>query len=139
MKLTDVVSVSGKPGLFKLINRTRTPLTVEDLTSGRKLPLFPRDNIASLADISIYTTEGDMPLGEVFEKIQEKYSDTIPNEAEILSDDKKLKAIMEEVLPIYDSERVHKSDIKKLVKWYNILKSSGMTSFVEEVEKDTDE
>lgn len=134
MKLTDVISISGKPGLFHLINRVRSPFTAQDLESGRKLPIFPRDTIVSLADISIYTQEGDMPLGEVFEQIRKQYPDAIANETEILGDKQALRGFMEEVLPIYDEVRVHDSDIKKLIKWYNILRKAGMETFVEEAE-----
>lgn len=130
MKLTDVISISGKPGLFKLINRTRAPFTAEDLESGRKQPLFARDNIVSLADISIYTEEGDKPLAEVFEEIKAKYPEIVADEAAIIADKTKLRGWMAEVLPIYDKERVHDSDIKKLVKWYNILRKAGMGAFV---------
>ncbi|MBR8703933.1 hypothetical protein IX332_001582 [Porphyromonas levii] len=130
MKLTDVISISGKPGLFKLINRTRAPFTAEDLESGRKQPLFARDNIVSLADISIYTEEGDKPLAEVFEEIKAKYPEIVADEAAIIADKTKLRGWMAEVLPIYDKERVHDSDIKKLVKWYNILRKAGMEAFV---------
>ena len=130
MKLTDVISISGKPGLFKLINRTRAPFTAEDLQSGRKQPLFARDNIVSLADISIYNEEGDKPLSEVLEEIKAKYPEEVADETAIVADKAKLRSWMEEVLPIYDKERVHDSDIKKLVKWYNILRKAGMEAFV---------
>lgn len=137
MKLTDIISISGKPGLFKLINRTRAPFTAEDLETGRKLPLFARDNIVSLADISIYTEEGDMPLDKVFEAIKSKYPEQVADEDALKSDKAKLRSWMEEVLPIYDKERVHDSDIKKLVKWYNILRKAGMETFVVEESEDT--
>lgn len=139
MKLTDVISISGKPGLYNLINRVRSPFTAEDLETGRKLPIFPRDTIVSLADISIYTQEGDMPLGEVFEKIKEKHPETITEEKEILADKSALRTFMEEVLPIYDADKVHDSDIKKLIKWYNILRKAGMETFVEIEEEQTEE
>lgn len=139
MKLTDIISISGKPGLYNLINRTRSPFTAEDLESGRKLPLFPRDNIVSLGDISIYTTEGDMPLGEVLQKIQEKYPNGIQSESDLAKDTDKLHAFMSEVLPIYDSDRVHNSDIKKLIKWYNILKGAGMDTFVPDKEEEKED
>ncbi|MDD7438397.1 MAG: DUF5606 domain-containing protein [Bacteroidales bacterium] len=130
MKLTDVISISGKPGLFKLINRTRAPFTAEDLESGRKQPIFARDNIVSLADISIYTEEGDKPLAEVFEEIKAKYPEEVADEGTIIADKTKLRSWIGEVLPIYDKERVHDSDIKKLLKWYNILRKAGMETFV---------
>lgn len=130
MKLTDVISISGKPGLFRLINRTRMPFTAEDMESGKKMPLFARDNIVSLADISIYTEEGDKPLGEVFEEIKSKYPNQIDNEADLVGNKEELRTFMSEVLPIYDKDRVHDSDIKKLIKWYNILRKAGMEQFV---------
>lgn len=130
MKLTDVISISGKPGLFRLINRTRMPFTAEDMESGRKMPLFARDNIVSLADISIYTEEGDKPLGEVFEEIKSKYPNQIDNGAELVGNKEELRTFMSKVLPIYDKDRVHDSDIKKLIKWYNILRKAGMEQFV---------
>ena len=139
MKLTDIISISGKPGLYKLINRTRMPFTAEDLESGRKMPLFARDNIVSLADISIYTEEGEKPLGEVFEEIKSKHPECIKNESEVLSNSTSLHSFMQEVLPIYDKEKVHDSDIKKLIKWYNLLRKSGMEVFVPKEETNTSE
>ncbi|MDO5035914.1 MAG: DUF5606 domain-containing protein [Porphyromonas sp.] len=131
MKLIEIISIAGKPGLYKLLNSTRMPFTVEDLSSGRKLPVFARDRVTALGDISIYTEEGDKPLEEVFEAIQAKYPDALPNEKEIAKEPATLHAFMEEVLPIYDKERVRPTDIKKLVKWFNILREAGMTTFVE--------
>lgn len=131
MKLTDIISISGKPGLFQLLNRTKSPFTAKDLENGRKSPIFPRDNIVSLADISIYTEEEEMPLGEVFEKIKEKFPQTIEGSSDILADKEKLREFMTTVLPIYDKDRVHDGDIKKLIKWYNILRKAGMENFVQ--------
>ncbi|WP_288946457.1 DUF5606 domain-containing protein [uncultured Porphyromonas sp.] len=139
MKLTDIISISGKSGLYKLINRTRMPFTAEDLESGRRMPLFARDNIVSLADISIYTEEGEKPLGEVFEEIKSKHPETIENESEVLGSSSNLRSFMEEVLPIYDKERVHDSDIKKLIKWYNLLRKAGMETFVPKEDQDSSE
>lgn len=143
MKLTDIISITGKSSLFRIVNRYKTPFMVEDLENGRKMPVFPRDSIASLADISIYTQEDDMPLGEVFEEIKKHYPEMVSDAHVILSDRDKLRAWMMEILPIYDVERVHDSDIKKLLRWYNILRKAGMEHFViqeqEEQEKSTTE
>lgn len=139
MKLTDIISITGKPGLFRLVNRYKTPFMVEDLESGRKMPVFPRDSIASLADISIYTTEEDMPLGEVFEKIKEHYPNGVEEAEAILNDRERLRGWMLEVLPVYDVARVHDSDIKKLLRWYNLLRKAGMEQFVLEETEETSE
>lgn len=138
MKLTDIISISGKPGLFELINKTKSPFTAKDLESGRKLPIFPRDNIVSLADISLYTEEEDMPLGEVLEKIKEKHPNGIENSQKIMANSQGLHDFMADALPIYDKDRVRDSDIKKLIKWYNILVASGMDTFVSK-EKEEEE
>lgn len=136
MKLSDIISISGKPGLYKLINRTRAPFTAESLDSGRKQPLFARDNIVSLADISIYTEEGEKPLGEVFEAIKGFFPEGISNEEVNITDKGSLRDFMKQVLPIYDKERVHDSDIKKLVKWYNTLRNAGMDTFIQDDNRD---
>lgn len=131
MKLIEVITISGKPGLYRLLNSTRMPFTVQELSTGKKSPVFARDRVSALSDISIYTEDGDMPLGEVFEAIRAKYGEELPNEAEATKNSESLHVFMAEVLPIYDKERVRDGDIKKLVKWYNILRKAGFTSFVE--------
>lgn len=141
MKLTDIISISGKPGLYELINKTKSPFTAKDLDTNRKLAIFPRDNIVSLADISIYTEDDDMPLGEVFEKIKEKHPKGIEDSKAIISSSESLHQFMSDTLPIYDKERVRDNDIKKLIKWYNILIKAGMESFLtrEEITEDNKE
>lgn len=130
MKLTDIISISGKPGLYELINKQKSPFTAKDLTTGKKLPIFARDNIVSLADISIYTEEDDMPLGQVFEKIKEKHPNGIEADKSFMSDSAQLHQFMGDCLPIYDKDRVRDGDIKKMIKWYNILTEAGMKEFV---------
>lgn len=136
MKLTDIISISGKPGLYELINKQKSPFTAKDLATGKKLPIFPRDNIVSLADISIYTEEDDMPLGQVFEKIKEKHPSGIEVDKDLMSDSARLHQFMEDSLPIYDRDRVRDGDIKKIIKWFNILTEAGMEVFVPESEEE---
>ena len=87
--------------------------------------------VIKLGDIAMYTDANEVPLATVLESIKQKESG-----AEVQLDYKKasgteLHAFMAEVLPQYDRDRVHTSDIKKLIQWYNLLISSGETDFVE--------
>ncbi len=139
MKLKEIISISGKPGLYRIVNFAKMPYIVEELTTGRKVPIFGREKVSSLAEIALYTEEGDLPLGQVFQCIHEAYGDTIPEEKEVTQSHETLRAFMDKVLPSYDQERVHDSDIRKLVKWYIILRKKGMVLFVEEEENNSNE
>ena len=127
MDLKEILSVSGKPGLFKTIAQTKTGVIIESLTDGKRLQAFASDKISSLGEISIFTTAEDMPLREVFRIIQEKNGDQPAPDAK--ADDLALKSFFESVLPDYDRERVYTSHIRKLVQWYNILIANGINDF----------
>ncbi len=135
--LRTILSVSGKPGLFKLISQTKSLLIAENLVSARKRTLiYPTEKVVSLGDIAIYTDSGEIALGHVLESIKKKY-----NSGKVNLDVKKnppldFTQFMVEVLPDYDKERVLLSDIKKIVQWYNLLIESGEVDFTEEVKKD---
>ncbi len=133
MDLKDILSIAGKPGLFKNIGQAKSGVIVESLIDGKRFPAFAHERISSLAEISVFTHEDDVPLVDVFKKIYEKFEgkEAIAPKA----DGKELKAFMKEVLPDYDEDRVYTSDIKKMVSWYNLLLSKGMVEFTEEEEK----
>ncbi len=138
MKLSEIVSISGKPGLFLFINSSRVPYTVEELETGRRMPVFGREKMSLLSNISMYTTEGEKPLAEVMQGMYETFGEEIPD-AQIVSESAEtLKTFMDKALPNWDRERIHQSDIKKLAKWYQILRQKGMDSFLltEEEEKE---
>ena len=136
MDLKDILSVSGKPGLFKTIAQTKTGVIIESLTDGKRIQAFASDKISSLGEISIFTTNEDMPLREVFRLIHEKNGDEQAPDTK--TDDKTLKAFFEAVIPDYDRERVYTSHIRKLVQWYNILIANGITDFSAPVEETED-
>lgn len=139
MELKDILSVSGKPGLFKTIAQTKTGVIIESLTDGKRIQAFASDKISSLGEISIFTTTEDMPLREVFRLIFEKSGDQPAPDAK--ADDKSLKAFFETVIPDYDHERVYTSHIRKLIQWYNLLIANGITDFsapAEETEGESD-
>lgn len=139
MTLKEIISISGKPSLYKMVAGNRMPFIVEDIKNGRKQPVFAREKVLSLADISMYTEEGDKPLGEVFENIKTVYANQELDEATIISNEPELRNFIEKVLPNYRKDLVHTSDIKKLVKWYCMLTAAGMTTFVEPTETEKTE
>ena len=137
--LKTVLSISGKPGLYKLVSRGKNMLIVESLSDKKRFPAYGNEKIISLGDISMYTDEEDVPLADVFSAMKKK-----ENSAAVSLDMKKatpddLYAYLGEVLPNFDRDRVHVSDIKKLIAWYNLLVASGMTDFEEKEEETTGE
>lgn len=138
--LKEILSVTGKPGLFKLISQGKNMLIVESLIDGKRMPAFTKDKVVSLSDIAIFTENEEVPLIQVFEKLRIKENSAVAS-IDSKSDNDKLRKFMLEVLPEYDRDRVYPSDIRKLINWYNILINSGFTSFVEteEVVKETEE
>ena len=129
--LKDILSISGRQGLFKLISYGKNIIVVESLLDGKRTAATARDRIVSLGDIAIYTTGDDRPLGQVLEAVKEKTGGK-PVDAAVVKDPAALNKFIKEVLPDFDEERVHQSDIKKLATWYNILVNAGITKFVEE-------
>lgn len=134
--LTKILSVSGKPGLYKLISISKNLNIVESLLDGKRIPVYLTEKVVALDDVSIYTTGEDMPLREVFRKIKEKEN----GEKSVLgskSSNGEVFRYFEEILPNYDTEKVYASDIKKILNWYNILINSGID--FEQVEPNAEE
>lgn len=126
--LKEILSVSGKPGLYKLISQGKNMFIAESLIDQRRIPVYARDKVVSLGDIAIYTEEEEVPLAKVFSNIKEKENgEQITYKPSIQPTE--LKSYFETVLPDFDKERVYPSDIKKIMGWYNLLVKSGMTDF----------
>ncbi len=122
MELKEIAAISGKEGLFRILKPARSGVIVETLDAQKsKMAVGVSEKVSILKEISIYTTtqEGSVALEEVLFKIHEKYQGSLPINAKADSAD--LMAFIEEVLPEYNSEKVYPSDVKKLVKWYEIL------------------
>lgn len=119
MDLSLIFNIPGKPGLYKLINQGKNNAVVESLMDGKKLPIFNLNQVSSLADIAIYTTDREIELTKVFRAIYQKEDgkETVSHKAPT----KEITALFEAVLPNYDRERVYESNIRKLIQWYNIL------------------
>lgn len=135
--LREILSISGKSGLFKIISHGKKLIIVEDLTTKKRFPAMSRDKIISLGDISMYTDSGDKPLGEILEKTYAKF-DGKEIDVKKLAAEGKLKETFGEIIEDFDRDRVYDSDVKKLFTWYNILVSAGITKFIEE-EKESEE
>ena len=133
MKQT-ILAISGKPGLYKLVSRGNNSLIVEALDATHKrMPAFGNDRITSLADIAMFTETDDVPLMTILASLRDleggkesslNYKKASPAE---------LHEYFTKVLPEWDRDRVHNSDIKKLIQWYNILVKAGVTDFEEEM------
>ena len=120
--METILSIAGKPGLYKLVSRGNRNLIVEALdATHRRMPAFASDRVTSLGDIAMYTDAEDIPLWQVLKNLGEK------EQSKCSADE--LHNFFAEVLPAYDRDRVHDSDIKKLIQWYNILVNNGITDF----------
>ncbi|MEP2773436.1 MAG: DUF5606 domain-containing protein [Fulvivirga sp.] len=122
MEYSDIASLTGKGGLFKVLKPTRTGVILESLDdSKQRIAANASQRISVLSDISIYTTdqEGSTPLEDVFKKIHKEFDDDLG--VTPTSDPDELKAFIKHIIPNYDENRVYVSDIKKLIKWYNSI------------------
>ncbi len=128
--IQGILSIAGKPGLYKLINSGRGSLIVEQLGTGKRFPVNQRDRVISLADVAMYTEGDDVPLGQVLENLKQ-VADAQPVDVKAL-DESGLRDFFAKVLPDFDRDRVHLSDIRKLLTWYNQLLAAGITAFAEE-------
>lgn len=134
--LKTILAISGKPGLYKLVSQAKNMLIVETVDAARKrMPVYASDKVISLGDIAMYTDDDEVPLADVLESVKKKGNGAVTAIDYKKASVEELNAFMAEVLPTYDRDRVHTSDIKKLIQWYNLLVSNGVTEFVEKAEE----
>lgn len=130
--LKTILSISGRPGLFRLVNHGKNMLIVESLTTGKRMPAFAHDKVISLGDVSIYAEDDvDVPLADVMESLKTK-NEGKPVDIKALKDDAALREYFAGILPEFDRERVYPTDIRKVFQWYNLLIDAGVTDFKEE-------
>ncbi|MDR2205988.1 MAG: DUF5606 domain-containing protein [Flavobacteriaceae bacterium] len=136
MLLEKIISISGKPGLFRLISQSKNGFIVEDISSKNKLSVNNSSQVSLLDNISMYASDKEVPLFEIFENIAKNhdYKETISHKSE----DKELRKFMSESLPNYDEEKIYISDIKKLAQWYNILHKADFISTESFVKPETE-
>ena len=129
-----ILAIAGKPGLYKLVSRGKNTRIVEALDpTHRRIPAFATDRITSLGDIAMFTETDDVPLMDVLEKLKKLEDGKKASINEKKASAEELKDYFTKVLPECDRDRVHTSDIKKLLSWYNILVENGITDFKEDV------
>lgn len=127
MELKEILAISGQPGLYKFVAQSTRGVIVESLVDGKRMNAASNSKVSALTEISIFTEGEDIPLAEVFTKIYEHTGgQPAINHKE---DPARLKAYFAEVLPDYDRDRVHVSDMKKVFSWFNILLGAGFTEF----------
>lgn len=136
MQLEKIISISKKPGLYKLISQLRNGFIVEDITTKKKVSISNSSQVSLLDNIAMFSFDREVPLFEVMENIakNEDYKATVNHKAP----EEEMKEFMSKALPDYDTERVYISDIRKLAQWYNILQKAGYItpeSFVKPTEE----
>ncbi len=132
MELKEILAISGQPGLYKYVAQSTRGVIVESLLDGRRMNAAANARVSALSDISMFTEGDDIPLHEVFTRL---YAYTGGKEAISPKEaPEKLKAYFAEVLPEYDRDRVHVSDMKKCFAWFNLLVQAGFTKFAPETE-----
>jgi len=136
MDLQGIISISGRPGLFKIITQGKSNVIVESLIDKKRFPAFASEKISSIEDISIFTYEEDVKLTDVFSTIlsQNDGKEAINHKVE----EAVLRKTFEGVLPNYDIDRVYLSDIRKVFQWYNLLLKDGLMKKEEAVTEAAD-
>ena len=134
MDLSKIVSISGKSGLYAIKSQAIGRLIVESVVDGKCSPAFARDRMSSLEEISIFSTDEDRPLKEVFKMIHEKMGDNVDFDYKKASNEE-LREKFASVMPDYDEEAVYPSDMRKVFAWYQMLMDKNLLDFTEEEEK----
>lgn len=124
MDIKGIISISGRAGLYKIITQGKNAVIVESLLDKKRFPAYATEKISSIEDISIFTTDEDVLISEVFKTMLELYTG---GEAEShKADEKALRIAFSKILSNYDMERVYFSDIRKVFQWYNLLIKEGI-------------
>ena len=135
MSLDKILSISGKPGLYKIVTPIRSGFVAESLLDNKRLTVNAHNNVSVLSEIAVYTLEEELPLREVFKKIRDKENGE-PTSINHKDSKDVLEEYFFEVLPNYDEDRVYPSDIKKIVQWYNLLQKHGLLSALDDSKED---
>ncbi|MDB4534512.1 DUF5606 domain-containing protein [Vicingaceae bacterium] len=130
MNLDSIISVTGKPGLYKVLSQIKNGLIVESIVDGKRTPIHATDKVSALSDISIYTNDGDMPLEEIYGVIYKKTGGKAAVDHKAKPEE--LRSFMLDVVSNYDADRVYNSDLKKMFQWFNVLVEKGLLVPVKE-------
>ena len=136
MELSKILSIAGRPGLYKVISQAKNTVIVESLVDQKRIPIFGHEKMSTLEEISIFSSDEDIPLKDVFKTMHDKLQEKEAIDPK--SDGKVLREFFTEMVPDYDQERVYTSDIKKILTWYNLLLKSDLLDFSDEEKPDED-
>lgn len=131
--LKGILTISGQSGLFKVVSENKNSVIVESIETGKKYPAFSSSKMSALEDISVYTMQEDVPLKDVLKKIFE--NENGKGAISHKSSANELKEYFGKVLPDYDRDQVYVSDIKKVIRWYNLLVEKGLVKIEDESEE----
>ena len=130
--LARILSVSGQRGLYLYLGQARNGAIAESLSDKKRTCFDIKTRLTTLADIAIYTSEGELKLKEVFLKLKDVLGDADAPSPKASSEE--LKALFAKAVPDYDADRFYVSHMKKVVEWYNELKNYASLDFAEENE-----
>jgi hypothetical protein len=131
--LTGIISISGQPGLYKIVAQSKNGIIVEGLTDKKRVNIYSSTKVSTLSDISMFTTGDDKPIDEIMTAIFDKEKGGPAIDAK--SDDKNVEKYFGEVVPDYDKERVYVSNMRKLFSWYNTLQATDNLKQKEEAKE----
>lgn len=121
MDLKGIVNISGKPGLYKVISSSKSGFIVEAIDESRKrMPIPGNARVAALDDISIYTQTDQIALKDVFQRIHDEKIELSAIDA-AKAEPQLITTTFAKIIPDYDTERVYMSDMRKLIRWYQLL------------------
>ncbi len=132
MEFKDIISVPGMSGLYKVVGTNKSGFIIESIIDNKRSMISSSQRIMTLVDIGVYTNDKEMPLNQVFLKIQQSGNDNL---IDLKGDIKKMREFFKSVVPEYDEERVYDSDIRKMLSWYLLLNGQVDFSKVEEVDE----
>lgn len=138
--LREIISITGKPGLFRLLSQGKGSIIVEELGTGRRFPVHAREKVVSLGDIAMYTESGDTALGEILDKTFAHFGGKPVDVKALAASKGALKDEFAKIVVDFDRDRVHDGDVKKLFQWYDILIANGFDKFTkDQTEEETQE
>jgi hypothetical protein len=137
MELKEIMAITGKPGLYKMVAQAKNGIIVESLVDQKRIQAFTSDKISTLEEISIYTESGDVPLRTVLKSMQEKLNGEVAPDNK--GDNSRIKQFFGDILPDYDKERVYVSHMQKIINWYNLLLNHDLINLLKEEPSETEE
>ena len=131
--LARILSVSGQHGLYQYVAQSRNGAIAESLETKQRKAFTASSRISSLADIAIYTSEGELKLDQVFLAIKAALGDAEAPSAK--ASEKELVALFKKAIPNYDADRFYVSHMRKVIDWYSQIVKYASLDFVKEEEQ----